>query len=99
MDSFYTTCNQIDTDLGLNLYHDHHDYLVMSGVEGFEQTTFPVLLGHDVISSAILESESVRADVSAESLMVLSFILKLLKIKKDLVRDPSLVIFELYMDG
>ena len=41
-----------------------------------------------VISSAILESESVRADVSAESLMVLSFILKLLKIKKDLVRDP-----------
>jgi hypothetical protein len=54
----------------------------MSGVEGFEQTTFPVLLGHDVISSAILESESVRADVSAESLMVLSFILKLLKIKR-----------------
>ena len=44
MDSFYTTCNQIDTDLGLNLYHDHHDYLVMPGVEGFEQTTFPVLL-------------------------------------------------------
>ena len=44
MDSFYTTCNQIDTDLGLNLYHDHHDYLVMQGVEGFEQTTFPVLL-------------------------------------------------------
>ena len=41
MDSFYTTCNQIDTDLGLNLYHD---YLVMPGVEGFEQTTFPVLL-------------------------------------------------------
>ncbi len=37
-----------------------------------------------VISSAILERESVRADVSAESLMVLSFILKLLKIKKDL---------------
>ena len=37
-----------------------------------------------VISSAILLSESVRADVSAESLMVLSFILKLLKIKKDL---------------
>ncbi|WP_363240639.1 hypothetical protein [Ruminobacter sp.] len=35
-----------------------------------------------VISSAILESESERADVSAESLMVLSFILKLLKIKK-----------------
>ena len=29
MDSFCTTCNQIDTDLGLNLYHDHHDYLVM----------------------------------------------------------------------
>ena len=27
MDSFYTTCNQIDTDLGLNLYHD---YLVMA---------------------------------------------------------------------
>ena len=44
MDSFYATCNQIDTDLGLNLYHDHHDYLVMPGVEGFEQTTFPVLL-------------------------------------------------------
>ena len=35
-----------------------------------------------VISSAILKSESERADVSAESLMVLSFILKLLKIKK-----------------
>ena len=35
-----------------------------------------------VISSAILESESERTDVSAESLMVLSFILKLLKIKK-----------------
>jgi hypothetical protein len=45
-----------------------------------------------VISSAILESESVRADVSAEILMVLSFILKLLKIKKDLVRDPLKVI-------
>lgn len=44
MDSFYATCNQIDTDLGLNLYHDHHDYLVMPGVKGFEQTTFPVLL-------------------------------------------------------
>ena len=37
-----------------------------------------------VISSAIFESESVRADVSAESLMVLSFILKFLKIKKEL---------------
>ena len=24
MDSFYTTCNQIDTDLGLNLYHDRY---------------------------------------------------------------------------
>ena len=35
-----------------------------------------------VISSAILLNESVRADVSVESLMVLSFILKLLKIIK-----------------
>ena len=51
MDSFCTTCNQIDTDLGLNLYHDHHDYLVMPGVEGFEQTTFPVLLS--IISALI----------------------------------------------
>ena len=32
MDSFYTTCNQIDTDLGLNLYHD---YLVMQGCNRF----------------------------------------------------------------
>ena len=37
-----------------------------------ETTSFMV-----VISSAILLNESVRADVSAESLMVLSFILKL----------------------
>ena len=29
MDSFYTTCNQIDTDLGLNLYHDHNDYVTI----------------------------------------------------------------------
>ena len=35
-----------------------------------------------VISSAILLNESDRADVSVESLMVLSFILKLLKIIK-----------------
>ena len=36
MDSFYTTCNQIDTDIGLNLYHDHHDYL--AGVSTFSNT-------------------------------------------------------------
>jgi hypothetical protein len=41
-------------------------------------------LAFSCYASAILERESVRADVSAESLMVLSFILKLLKIKKDL---------------
>ena len=40
MDSFCTTCNQIDTDLGLNLYHDHHDYLVMSGEKVLNRQPF-----------------------------------------------------------